>query len=69
MKKSLRDLVRPPHDPRPRRPLAALAATVLASLGLLHVLWALGNPWPASDSEAFVATSSDRRVGCRCPVR
>lgn len=56
MKKSLRDLIRPPHDPRPRRPLAALAATVLASLGLLHVLWALGNPWPASDAEAFVAT-------------
>ncbi|MBY6061399.1 DUF3995 domain-containing protein [Microbacterium esteraromaticum] len=54
--KLIGDLTEPPHDPRPRRVLAVLAATVLAALGLLHVLWALGNPWPASDAETLVAT-------------
>ena len=46
---------RPSGDPRPRTATvgAALVPPTLLGLGVLHVAWALGSAWPATDRDSL----------------
>ncbi len=45
------------------RPAAVAAGALIALIGVAHLAWALGAPWPARDREQLVAYVMPRRGG------
>jgi Protein of unknown function (DUF3995) len=55
------------------RPGAVAAAILVALVGIVHVVWALGSPWPAADREELTAhvfpSSGRHQRSARLPSR